>query len=684
MPEAQRDVTKGTATEKSSKLLKLADPEKVSIDVATQQMLARAQTLQIETVFDRAVKMKPCNIGVQGTCCKNCGMGPCRLPLPKSGIEGEDTRKGLCGASPNTIAARNFIRMIAGGAAAHSDHGRCVAEVFITAARKESEDYKIKDPVKLLSIAPYLNVDTTVEVDGETLDRDMDEIALEVAEKALNEWGKSEGELLYLKRAPAPLYEKWQKNGVLPRNIDREIVEIMHRTHIGVDQDYKNLMKQGTRAAIADGWGGSMLATDLQDVLFGTPYPLQSEANLGVLKEDQVNIIIHGHEPVLSEMIVAVAQTAEMEEYARSKGAKGIQLSGICCTANEILQRHGVPLCGTFMQQELAIITGACDAMVVDIQCIFQNVANVAKCFHTKIITTHPIARMEQDNVIHIEFDEHHAWEDAKRIVKLAIDNFQNRGADVMIPTQKGVQIAGFGVEAINYHLGGTFRGSYVPLNENIINGRIRGIGGVVGCNNARTKHNEGHIAVVKELIKNDVIVLTTGCNGIACAMEGLLTPESAAVHCGPGLAEVCETVGIPPVLHLGSCVDNSRILLAATEVVKAGGLGNDISDLPAAGSAPEWMSEKAISIGHYFVASGVYTVFGVGLPVTGAPVFQKYIFEEFEKLYGGMWDLEIDPIKHARKMIAHIDKKRQALGIDKARDRILVDMASRRDLAAV
>jgi anaerobic carbon-monoxide dehydrogenase catalytic subunit len=666
---------------KSAKAEKLADPIEASIDLATQEMIKRAQDLGVETVFDRAVSMKPCNIGIQGICCKNCAMGPCRLPLPKGGIEGEDTRKGLCGATANTIAARNFIRMIAGGAAAHSDHGRSVAEVFMAAARKESDAYKIKDTVKLLAVAPHLGVETQVEVNGEKKDRDIDEIALEVAEKALNEWGKSEGELLYLKRAPQPLYEKWKKQGVLPRNIDREIVEIMHRTHMGVDQDYKNLIKQGTRAALADGWGGSMLATDLQDILFGTPTPLQSEANLGIMKEDHVNIIVHGHEPVLSEMIVAVSQKPEIIEYAKSKGAKGIQLGGICCTANEILQRHGVPPAGTFLQQELAIITGACDAMVVDIQCVFQNLANVAKCFHTKLITTHPIAKMEQDNVIHIEFDEHYALQDAEKIIRLAIDNFQNRGSEVMIPKHKATQIAGFGVESIEYHLGGTFRGSYYTLNDNIINGRIRGIAGVVGCNNARTRHNEAHITIVKELIKNDVIVLTTGCNGIACAMEGLLTPESAAVHCGPGLAEVCETVGIPPVLHLGSCVDNSRILLAATEVVKAGGLGKDISDLPAAGSAPEWMSEKAISIGQYFVASGVYTVFGLHLPTAGAPVFHDYLSKEMEKLYGGKWDLEADPIKHAHLMIAHIDRKRKELGIDKARQRILMSMEDRQAL---
>jgi anaerobic carbon-monoxide dehydrogenase catalytic subunit len=668
---------------KAVKAPKLADSMESSIDVATQEMIRRAQRLGVETVFDRAVTMKPCAIGMQGICCKNCAMGPCRLPLPKDGIVGEDTRKGLCGATANTIAARNFSRMVAAGAAAHSDHGRGVAEVFRSVARKESKDYTIKDPDKLIQIAPFFGVATTVEVDGKTQDRSIDEIALGVGEAAVAEWGKPEGTLAYLKRAPKPLYDKWVKEGVLPRNIDREIVEIMHRTHMGVDQDYKNLTKQCTRASLADGWGGSMIGTDLQDVMFGSPSPLQSEANLGIMKADHVNIIVHGHEPLLSEMIVAAAQSQEMLDYAKEKGAKGIQLGGICCTANEMLQRHGIPTAGTFLQQELAIITGACDAMVVDVQCVFQNLANVAKCFHTKLITTHPIAKMEQDNVVHIEFDEHYAMQDAKRIVKLAIDNFLNRSADVMIPQQKTTQIAGFGVESIQYHLGGTFRGSYYTLNDNIINGRIRGIAGVVGCNNARTKHNEEHITIIKELIKNDVIVLTTGCSAIAAAMHGLLTPGAAAVHCGPGLAEVCETVGIPPVLHLGSCVDNSRILLAATEVVKAGGLGKDICDLPAAGSAPEWMSEKAISIGQYFVSSGVYTVFGYHMPLEGAPVFKNHLYNEMEGIYGGKWDCEPDPIKHAHKMIAHIDKKRKELGIDKARDRVLMDMAERQKLEA-
>jgi len=457
-------------------------PEDLAIDVASQEMIVRSREMGVETIFDRAQTMKACNIGAQGTCCKNCSQGPCRLPLPKGGIEGEDTRKGLCGATAQTIAARNFARMVAAGAAAHSDHGRGVAETFLAAARKETKDYKIKDTKKLLQIAPDFGVDITVEgKDGETLMRDMDEIAVEVGEAALAQWGQQQGEVCTVKRAPAPRYELWKKLGVIPRGIDREIVEIMHRTHMGVDQHYENLVEQCSRAAIADGWGGSMIATDLQDVMFGCPYPVKSSANLGVLREDHVNIVIHGHEPLLSEMIVQAAELPELLDLANKKGAKGIQLSGICCTANEILMRHGVPLCGDYLQQELAIVTGAVDAMVVDVQCIMESVANVAQCFHTKIITTNPRARIESGDTIHIEFDEHTAFEDAKKIVRTAIENFTKREKEVIIPDVKQDLVAGFSYEAIEYHLGGTFRGSYYTLNDNIINGRIRGIAGVVG-----------------------------------------------------------------------------------------------------------------------------------------------------------------------------------------------------------
>jgi carbon-monoxide dehydrogenase catalytic subunit len=648
-----------------------------SIDQATIEMIAKAAIDGVNTAFDRAETMKPCPIGAVGSCCKHCGMGPCRVPLPRVKEETPEDklkRRGICGATAETIAARNFIRMIAGGASAHSDHGRGVAELFLAMAKGEAPGYEIKDEQKLLQLA----LDWDVKIG----DRSNNEIAIDIGNMALAEFGKQEGELITLRKAPLKRQELWRKQGVAPRGIDREIVEIMHRTHIGVDQDYQNLLKQGVRASIGDGWGGSMIATELQDILFGTPAPVLGKASLGVLREDEVNLIIHGHEPLLSEMIVAIAQEPEMIELAKSKGAKGINLAGMCCTANEILMRHGVGIAGNFLQQELAIVTGAVDAMVVDVQCIFQSIATVAECYHTKIITTSPKAKIP--GAVHIEFDEHDALKSAREIVKTAIENFPNRKGNIHIPGEQVDQIAGFSHETINYLLGGMFRASYRPLNDNIINGRIRGVAGVVGCNNARVKHNEGHITMVKELIKNDVMVLTTGCNAIACAEAELLVPEAAAKYAGEGLASVCEAVGIPPVLHLGSCVDNSRILIAATAMVKDGGLGDDISDLPVAGAAPEWMSEKAISIGQYFVASGVFTVFGVTWPTLGSKEVTDFLFKDFEEMYGGMWAFEPDPIKGAQLMISHIDKKRKALGIDKTRERVLYDMAMRRELEAV
>ena len=647
-----------------------------SIDQATIEMIEKAAQDEARTVFDRAESMKPCPIGSAGSCCSMCSMGPCRVPLPKGKEETPEEKKkrvGVCGATPETIAARNFLRKTAAGAAAHSDHGRRVVEAFLLAARGEAKGFEIKDEQKLMQVALDLGV--------EIGDRSNEEIATEIGEICIKEFGRQEGELLFLKKAPLKRQELWRKLDVAPRGIDREVVEAMHRTHMGVDQDYKNLLHQAARVALADGWGGSMIATELQDIMFGTPSPVLSQINLGVLKEDEVNLIIHGHEPQLAEMLAVVTKDPEIVEYAKSKGAKGVNLAGMCCTANEILMRHGVPIAGNFLQQELAIVTGALDAMVVDVQCIMQGINDIAQCFHTKIITTDPRAKIS--GAAYQEFDERDAIESAKAIVKMAIDNFPNRGQNVRIPDVKSDLIAGFSHETINYLLGGLFRASYRPLNENIINGRIRGVAGVVGCNNARVTHDDAHVTMVKELIKNDVLVLQTGCSAMACAKAGLLVPE-AAKYAGEGLAEVCEAVGIPPVLHLGSCVDNARILIAATAVVKDGGLGDDISDLPAAGAAPEWMSEKAISIGQYFVSSGVFTVFGAAWPTLGNQEVTDFLFKDMEDLYGGKWAFEPDPIKAAQLMIAHIDKKRKALGIDKARERVLYDMEMRRDLDAV
>ncbi len=389
------------------------DSEKRTIDIASQKVLKEAEKQNIETAGDRFDLMQPqCGFGELGICCRICNMGPCRIdPF------GEGAQKGVCGASADTIVARNLLRMIASGASAHSDHGRDIAHTLLLASEGKASDYKIGDRKKLRQIASIYGI----KLDGKS---DL-EIAHELAIKALTEFGQYSGELRFISRAPQKTQEIWRKYGIIPRSIDREVVESMHRTHMGVDNDYKNIIMHGLRTALSDGWGGSMIATDLSDILFGSPAPIRAKVNLGVLKEDYVNVVVHGHEPTLSDVVVEASRDAELVELAKKKGAKGINLVGICCTANEILMRHGIPVAGNFLQQELALITGAVELMMVDVQCIMPSLAEICNCFHTELITTSPKAKFP--GVTHIQFEEEHALKIAKDIIRRAVENFENR-----------------------------------------------------------------------------------------------------------------------------------------------------------------------------------------------------------------------------------------------------------------
>ena len=612
-------------------------------------LLKIAGEKNIETIWDRFELQEPhCGFGTLGLCCKICNLGPCRIdPF------GEGPQKGACGADADVISARNLARSAAAGAACHSDHGRDLAMTLLELARGKAKDYSIKDPVKLRNLA----VEFGIKIDNKN---DL-KIAEELGETILKEFGKQEGELTFVKRAPKKQLDTWRRLNAVPRGMDIEIVQAMSRTHIGCDNEYRHLIELAIKTSLADGWGGSMVATELSDILFGSPRPIRAEANLGVLKEDEVNVLVHGHEPTLSDIIVSASQDKEIIELAKKAGAKGINLSGICCTAAEVLMRHGIPMAGNFLQQELAIITGAVEAMIVDIQCIMPSLPEIAKSFHTKLISTSPKAMFK--GMDHIEFNEKDALGIAKKILRIAIENYKNRDASkVNIPKEKMTLVAGFTMENIFYNLGGSFRKSYRPLNDAIMSGRIRGVAGVVGCDNPKNQSGLCHADMVKHLIKNDVLVVQTGCSAGACAKAGLLTPESAFRFAGEGLKEICETVGIPPVLHAGSCVDNTRILTACCEMVKEGGLGSSIDELPVAGAAPEWMSEKAIAIGWYFVASGIFVVIGTPLRVLGSKAVADYICNDIEPVVGGKWAFEEDPIKAADLMIAHIDKKREAL----------------------
>jgi carbon-monoxide dehydrogenase catalytic subunit len=607
-----------------------------------QLLLKKAEKDQIETVWDRYKAQLPqCGYCEMGLSCRICIMGPCRIdPF------GEGPRRGVCGADADIIVARNLCRMIAAGAAAHSDHGRDLVEVLASVAEGNAPGYDIKDAEKLKRVAAEYGIVS----EG----KDSLKIAGELAHAMQEDFGTRKKELTLVKRAPEKRREIWKKIGVTPRGIDRETSETMHRTHMGVDNGWQSLLLHGIRNALSDGWGGSMIASEVSDILFGTPSPRTTAANVGVLRKDEVNIIVHGHNPVVSEMILLACQSPEMLKLAQAKGAKGINVAGVCCTGNELLMRHGVSMAGNHLSTELVLATGAVEMMIVDYQCIMPSLGTVAACYHTQMVSTSDKARFP--GMTHREFHPDNAKEMAMELVKSAVENFERRG-EVYIPVEPVKAVGGFSVETILAALGGTPK----PLIDAIVAGKIRGAAGVVGCNNPKIKQDYGHVTLTKRLIENDILVLDTGCAAVANAKAGFKVAE-AIRFAGPGLKEICSALGIPPVLHVGSCVDNVRILVLASALANA--LNTDISDLPLAAAAPEWYSEKAVSIGVYAVASGIYTVLGPMPPITGSMNVVKLLTEGLNDIVGATFAVEPDPEKAAVLIRRHIEGKREKLGL--------------------
>lgn len=618
-------------------------------EAATEKLLETGKKVGADAWQYRVAKQTPhCKFGEQGICCRICSMGPCRI-TPKA-------PRGICGCDAHGIVGRNYLKFTAGGAATHSDHGREICHTLYCA--KPEGPYKVKDPEKLIRIAKEWGV--------ETEGKDIYDLAHEVAYLGLSEYGKVFGTQNFLKRAPQHTQEIWEREEIAPRAIDREVSCSLHMTHMGCSSKPEALIRQSLRAGLSDGWGGSMAGTEFSDVLFGTPKPIETEANLGVMVAENVNIVVHGHDPSLSEMICEYADDPEMIAYAKEVGAKGITVSGVCCTSNEVAMRRGIPMAGNFLQQENVVLTGACEAIVVDVQCIFPALGPLSKCFHTKFVTTSPIAQMPDSE--YIRFNAETADENAKAIVKMAIENFKNRKPElVYIPDMKQKATVGYSVEAIVKTLDGVAN-SYVdemgttkPLIECITSGVLRGAVAMVGCNNPKIRPDTAHIELMKKLIANDIIIIASGCSAQAAAKAGLMD-KAAKDLCGAGLKRVCELADIPPVLHMGSCVDISRMMILAAELSKDSGL--NISQLPVVGCAPEWMSEKAVSIGNYVVATGIDTFLGVDPYVSGSDQVAELLTDGIRDWVEAAYTVEKDIDKLGDAMIARIEEKRAALGI--------------------
>ena len=618
-------------------------------EAATERLLETGAKVGADSWQMRVKNQTPhCKFGESGACCRICSMGPCRITAKAP--------RGICGCDIHGIVGRNYLKFTAGGAATHSDHGREICHTLYESAA--DGNYKVKDPEKLIRIAK--------EWDIETEGKDIYDLAHEVAEVGLMEYGKPFGTQRFLKRAPQHTQEIWEREEIAPRAIDREVATSLHMTHMGCSSKPEALIRQALRAGLCDGWGGSMMGTEFSDVLFGTPMEMETEANLGVMVEENVNIVVHGHDPSLSEMICEYADDPEMIAYAKEKGARGITVSGVCCTSNEVAMRRGIPMAGNFLQQENVVLTGACEAIVVDVQCIFPALGPLSKCFHTKFITTSPIAQMPESEFI--RFNSQTAGENAKAIVKAAIENFPNRKKELVhIPDLKQKATVGYSVEQIVKKLDGVTNaqvdelGTTKPLIECIVSGVLRGAVAMVGCNNPKVRPDAAHISLMKKLIANDIVLIVSGCSAQAAAKAGLMDKRAKDL-CGAGLKRVCELADIPPVLHMGSCVDISRMLILAAELSKDSGL--NISQLPVVGCAPEWMSEKAVSIGNYVVASGLDTYLGVEPYASGSSEITGLLTGGVKDWVEACYTVETDIDKLGDLMIEKIEEKRTAIGI--------------------
>ncbi len=632
--------------------------KRVGLDEASAELVEKAWSEGISLEYDRLeAQGVQCGFGLLGLCCRNCYMGPCRIdPF------GEGPTRGVCGADADTIVARNLVREEAGGAASHTEHAYEVAHTLLEVAHGRVKAYSISDKEKLYRIAERLGIDTR----GKTLE----EVAALVAEKALEDFRRINREPMnWLKaKTPKSVYEVWEKLGLLVSNAFHEITNAMHRTTMGNDADPVNLLLAALRLGIVDGYAGLHLATDLQDVLFGTPKPIKVVTSLGVLKADHVNIAVHGHNPLLSMKVVEWARKLEGE--ARKVGAAGINVVGICCTGNEVLMRLGVPAAAHNAQAELAIVTGALDAMVVDIQCIFPSLAQVASCYHTKLITTFPYAKIP--GALHIEFTPEKADEVAERIVREAIEAFKRRDrSKIYIPKKVEEAIVGFSVEAILDVLRKINpEDPLKPLVDVIAEGKVKGAVGIVGCPNPKLRDKRVTERLAKALIQRDILVVSTGCTAIAMAQEGLMKPEATERYAGPGLKAVLKTLGeaaglgasLPPVWHMGSCVDNSRIADLISALSEK--LGVHPSKLPVAGSAPEFITEKAVSIGTYFLALGIPVHVAPAPRIYGSKVVAEILTEKLKELTGGQLIVEYDPDAAAEKLYNIILEKRKELGL--------------------
>lgn len=621
-----------------------ADVLEYTPDPAVREMLLHMEKAGCETCFDRFDSQKPhCTFGMAGVCCRNCNMGPCRITKKSS--------RGVCGADADLIVARNLLRWVAAGVAAHGARGR---EIML--ALKASAQGLLQIPIagaeKVKKSAAQFGINT----DGKTVE----ELASEVADILIEDLSRAvPGKHKTLHAfATQERINVWKELDILPVGAYHEVFEALHRTSTGTDGDWKNIMKQFLRCGLAFAWSSVLGSSIAMDSLFGIPERSTVKANLGALKEGYVNIAVHGHSPLLVSEIVKQGRSEEFVSLAREKGALGIQFYGICCSGLSAMYRYGgvIPLSNA-VGAELVLGTGALDLWVADVQDVFPSIIEVAKCFKTTVVTTSDSARLP--GAEHYGYDHEHSNLSetealARTIIKRAIDSFASRrDVPVFIPKYEVDAEIGFSVEyAISRF------GSAGAIADALKSGKILGIVNLVGCNNPRVIYEKAIADVALKLIENNILVLTNGCASFPLLKLGFCN-KAALRKAGNGLREFLEP-DLPPVWHMGECLDNARASAFFRALSDAS--GKDIKDMPFAFASPEWSNEKGVGAALGFRLLGVNSYHSVYPPVQGSAKVMKYLFEDTQQTLGSVMVVEVDPEKLADRIVSDIKKKRKAL----------------------
>jgi len=600
-----------------------------------------------ETAHHRvAGQSTKCGFGLQGVCCRLCANGPCRVT--------PDAPRGICGASADTIVARNFLRAVAAGSG-------CYIHIVENTARQLKNTGLHKDKIRSEKALNHL-----AELFGVT-GTDKYDLCVKVADKVLSDLYRPEYEPMELveKLAYAPRVKRWKELGIMPGGAKGEVFNNIVKTSTNLSSDPAEMLVSCLRLGISTGLYGLQLTNLLNDVVLGDPVIRPAPVGMNVIDPAYINILITGHQHSLFTYIQDRLLDEDVVAKARAAGAKGFKLVGCTCVGQDLQLRgeHYTEIfdghAGNNYISEAVLSCGAIDAVLSEFNCTLPGIEPICDELKIKQICLDVVAK--KANAEYIPFNYETRQADGDRIIDEIIAAYTERRGSVPMNlfTDHGNKntLTGVSEGSLKEFLGGSWK----PLIDLIAAGKIKGLAGVVGCSSVAYGHDTLTAALTRELIAKDILVLTAGCSSGGLENIGLMTPEAAELA-GPNLKAVCKELGIPPVLNFGPCLAIGRLEIVATEIAEA--MGVDLPQLPLVLSAAQWLEEQALADGAFALALGLPLHLGVPPFITGSKLVTKVLTEDMLELTGGRVIIDPDGASAANTLEAIIEEKRKALHI--------------------